>query len=101
VLRCVRLSFRGLTPSWLRCLGYSSLTVPREVSWFIVIIVVTLNFLLKCPWGLSGLTILLRRGFRYLIYLVGVAFLLLGCGDVLPFRRDAFNFLRPAPEVIV
>jgi hypothetical protein len=71
------------------------------MSWFIVIIVVALSFLLKSPRGLSGLTILLRCGPYYLIHLVRIAILFLRCRDRLLLWRHAFRFLRPAPEIVV
>jgi hypothetical protein len=68
---------------------------------FVVIIVVALDLLLKCLWGLPGLPILLYGGFRYLIYLVRMAFLFLRCGNRLLFRRDPLRFLRSSPEIII
>jgi hypothetical protein len=79
----------------------SGLTVPYEISWLIAVIVVALDFLLKSPRGLSGLTILLRRGPYYPIYLVRVAILFFRYRDRLSFWRNAFRFLRPTPEIIV
>jgi hypothetical protein len=71
------------------------------MSWFIVIIVVALSFLLKSPRDLSGLTILLRCGPYHPIYLVRMAILFLKYRNRLPLWRHAFRFLRPAPEIIV
>jgi hypothetical protein len=71
------------------------------MSWLIVIIVVTLRFLLESPRDFSGLTILLRCRFYHPIYLVRMAILFFGYRDWLPFWRDAFRFLRPAPEIII
>jgi hypothetical protein len=79
----------------------SGFIVPYEISWLVVVIVVTLRFLLKSPRGLSGLTILLRGGSYYLIYLVRVTILFFRYRDRLLFWRNAFRFLRPTPEIIV
>jgi hypothetical protein len=71
------------------------------MSWFIVVITVALDFLLKGPRGLSGLTVLLRYGFYYLIYLVGMAILFFRYRDRLLFWRNVFCFLRFTPEIII
>jgi hypothetical protein len=55
------------------------------MSWLIVVIAVALRFLLKRPRGFSGLTILLRYGPCYLIYLVRMAILFFRYRDGLLF----------------
>jgi hypothetical protein len=66
----------------------------------VVVITVALDFL-EYLWGFPGLSVLLRGESRHLIYLVGMAFLLLGCGDIFSLRRHALGFLRPASEIII
>jgi hypothetical protein len=70
------------------------------MSWFIAVVAVALRFL-ESPRGFSGLTILLRGGPCHLIYLVRVAILFFRCRDRFLLWRDAFRFLRPAPEIII
>jgi hypothetical protein len=97
----VSLLFRSPTPGRLYRSGRFRLIVPCEVSRLVVIIIVTLNFFFKSPWGFSGLTVLFSCRFRYLIYLVRMAFGFLWCWDVPLFWRDALSFLRSSPEIIV
>jgi hypothetical protein len=97
----VGLLTRGPIFTWLRGFYLFRLIVPGEISWLVVIIVVALRFFLKSPRGFSSLTILLRYGTRYLVYLVRMAILFLRGGDRLLFWRDALGLLRSAPEIIV
>jgi membrane-bound acyltransferase YfiQ involved in biofilm formation len=68
---------------------------------FVVIIVVTFSLFFKYFWGLLGLPILLYSGFRYLIYLVRMAFLFFKCGNRFLLRCDPLRFLRSTPEIII
>jgi hypothetical protein len=101
VFRGVYLAFRGPVSAGLRGFRLSGLTVSCEMSGFIAVIVVALYFLLEGPRGFSGLTILLRSGPCYLIYLVWMAILLFRCRDRLLFWRNAFCFLRSTPEIVI
>jgi hypothetical protein len=73
----VSLAFRGFAPAWLGRFRLSGLIVPCEISWLVVIIVVTLNLFLKGPRGLPGFAVLLYYRPRHLIYLIWMAVLFL------------------------
>jgi hypothetical protein len=97
----VSLAFRGLVFIWLGCFSLLSLAVSCKMSWLVVIIVVSFRLFFESPRGLSDLTILLRCGSYYLIYLVRMAILFLRGRNVLLFRCYFLRFLGATSKVII